>query len=415
MDVIKQKDSKKMLAYFDCIGGISGDMTLGAFIDLGVPVEWLQETLHGISLTGFKLKASSVNKGSIQATQVQVETHLQEHSLNYFGIKELIEASPLSQKVKENSLGAFLKIAEAEAKIHGISIDKVHFHEVGAVDAIVDIVGAALCVEYLKIEKIMASKLPMGRGFVNCQHGKLPVPAPATLSILKGLPVYGIDIDFETVTPTGAAIVTTFAESFEVLPDMIIEKIGYGAGMSDFDPIPNVLRIVLGAEGATQSVFRGDCSTDTIAVVETSVDDMNPEFFGFVMERLFENGALDVYWAPIFMKKNRPGTLIQVLCPIERQDKIIRRILTETTSTGVRHYEMQRVKLQRKMMKLDSSFGQIPVKQIKDFKGELRMVPEYEVCRKIAREKNLPIRVVYDTIAHEARLSLTDQKIEEKK
>ncbi len=410
-----QKDSQKMLAYFDCIGGISGDMTLGAFIDLGVPVEWLQETLHGISLTGFKLKASSVNKGSIQATQVQVETHSQKHSRNYYGIKELIEASPLSLKVKENSLGAFLKIAEAEAKIHGISIDKVHFHEVGAVDAIVDIVGAALCVEYLKIEKIMASKLPMGRGFVNCQHGKLPVPAPATLSILKGIPVYGIDIGFETVTPTGAAIVSTFAESFEVLPDMIIEKIGYGAGMSDFDPIPNVLRIVLGSEGAPQPAFKGDCSTDTIAVVETSVDDMNPEFFGFVMERLFEDGALDVYWTPVFMKKNRPGTLIQVLCPLERQDEIIRRILTETTSTGVRHYEMQRVKLQRKVMKLDSSFGQITVKQIKDLKGEVRMVPEYDVCRKIAREKNLPIRVVYDAIAHDARLSLTGQKIEEEK
>ena len=333
MNMRTPKDSKKMLAYFDCIGGISGDMTLGAFIDLGVPVEWLQETLYGIPLTDFKLKASSVNKGSIQATQVQVETHSQQHSRNYFVIKDLIEASPLSQKVKANSLGAFLKIAAAEAKIHGISIDKVHFHEVGAIDAIVDIVGAALCVEYLKIEKIMASKLPLGRGFVNCQHGKLPVPAPATLSILKGIPVYGIDIGFETVTPTGAAIVSTLAESFEVFPDMIIEKIGYGAGMSDFDPIPNVLRIVLGMEGIPPPAFKRDCLTDTIAVVETSVDDMNPEFFGFVMERLFEDGALDVYWAPVFMKKNRPGTLIQVLCPIERRDEIIRRI-TDKFSDG---------------------------------------------------------------------------------
>jgi len=410
-----QETSKKVFAYLDCIGGISGDMMLGAFIDLGVPVEWLQESLRGIPLTGFDLKISSVNKGSIQATQVQVETYPQKHARNYFEIRELIEASSLSSTVKKISLGAFHKIAAAEAEIHGIAIDQVHLHEVGAVDAIVDIVGAALCVEYLQIEEITASKLPMGRGFVNCQHGQLPVPAPATLSILKGVPVYGVDIDFETVTPTGAALAAMLAETFSTLPDMTIEKIGYGAGMRDFDAIPNVLRIVLGTSPVPRFDLTKNCRTDTIALIETDVDDMNPELFGFVMERLFEGGALDVSWTPVFMKKNRPGTQIQVLCPPERQDEIIACLLTETTSTGVRHSIAQRVKLLRSVKKLESSFGLIAVKQIRALSGEIRMVPEFDACRKIALEKNIPLRVIYETIVHEARLSLSRQKDEEKK
>ncbi|MBW1846790.1 MAG: nickel pincer cofactor biosynthesis protein LarC [Deltaproteobacteria bacterium] len=382
-----------MIAYFDCFSGISGDMTLGAFIDIGVPVKWLKETISAMPLKGFDLTVKEVVRNGISAKSVDVSVAGELPSRNYSKIKSVIENSTLSDNAKNISLTIFEKIADAEATIHKCEKENVHFHEVGAIDSIVDIVGTALCVEYLGITKFMASKIPFGKGFVKCQHGLLPVPAPATLAILKDVPVYGTDIEQELVTPTGAAIITTLTEEFGTIPGMVIEKIGYGAGKNENTTIPNLLRIMIGEERAALN--------DTIDIVETCIDDMNPEIFGYLMDRLFDDGALDVYWIPIFMKKNRPGTMIQVVCSKNKKEKIIHRILTETSTLGVRYYGAQRYMLERDYIEKETSYGLIPIKRVKESDGSFRLVPEYEVCKKIALEKNIPIKVVYEKILNE--------------
>ena len=390
-----------MPAYFDCFSGISGDMTLGALIDLGVPVKWLKETLENIPLTGFDLSLETVFRNGISAKNVYV--HAQDcTSKDYAQIKAIIRNSPLSANVQETTLEIFERIAVAEARIHGRSKEKVHFHETGGIDAIVDIAGTALCIEYLSINKVIASRLPLGTGFVSCRHGILPVPVPATLAILKGIPVYGSGIAFEQVTPTGAAIIATLAESFGDMPEMIIEKTGYGAGKRELESVPNLLRVITG----TLPDVISDTESDTVVVVKTCIDDMNPEIFGFVMDRLFADGALDVYSIPVFMKKNRPGTMLEVLCDRSSQDAVIRRILSETTSLGVRYYEVKRRLLYREHVNIKTSYGVIAVKRIKNPDGGFHMVPEYEVCKKIALEKNIPLKVVYNTIEKEAALNL---------
>lgn len=384
-----------MIAYFDCFCGISGDMTLGAFIDLGVPENWLRDSLEKIPLSGFDLSVSTVSRNGIQAKSVDVRVIDDVKSRDYAEIISMIEKSYLSPNIQQKSLDIFERIAEAEAAIHGCPKENVHFHEVGGIDAVVDIVGTVLCVDYLGIARVISSRIPLGRGFVSCQHGTLPVPAPATLGILKGVPVYGTQIPQEIVTPTGAAIVVALAESFEEIPDMIIEKIGYGAGKRELKPIPNLLRIITGKAFTHQK--------DTITVVETCIDDMNPEVFGFLMDRLFDHGALDVYWIPIFMKKNRPGTMVQVLCPEDCREIVIDCILSETTSLGVRYYDAKRRVLARESVLMETAYGEIAVKRIIAPDGSIRMAPEYEVCRKIALEKNMPIRIVYDTILQSLR------------
>jgi len=391
-----------MLAYFDCFCGISGDMTLGAFIDIGVPLSWLKDSLTKLPLKDFDLSAESIFRSGIKAQGVHVITKNTSRSRHYAEIKDLVKNSPLPKKVKEKSLEIFERLAIAEAEIHGQPKEKVHFHELGGIDAIVDIVGTALCLEYLGIEKVVASRIPLGNGFVSCQHGTLPVPAPATLSILKGTPVYGTEIPYELVTPTGAAIITSLADSFENIPDMIVEKTGYGAGKRELKTIPNLLRIIIG----TPANHISDYQKDRISVVETCIDDMNPEFFGFLMDRLFEEGALDVYLIPVFMKKNRPGTMIQVLCVEDRKKSIINRILSETTSLGVRYYDVQRTKLVRENITIKTSYGDVQIKRIKDPNGSVRLVPEYEVCKKIAIEKGIPLKIVYDTIIKETNKNL---------
>ncbi|MGB5992055.1 MAG: nickel pincer cofactor biosynthesis protein LarC [Desulfobacterales bacterium] len=387
-----------MIAYFDCFSGISGDMTLGAFFDLGVPVEWLQDRLETLPLTGFEVLVETVFRNGIQAKSVEVRVKDDTTSRHYEDITSIIEKSPLSPEVKQRSLDIFERIADAEALIHGCPREKVHFHEVGGIDALVDIVGTALCVDYLEIDTIIASQIPVGSGFVTCQHGILPVPAPATLAILKGVPIYGTKIPHELVTPTGAAIIATLAESFEEMPDMIIEKIGYGAGKRELESQPNLLRIILGTEITNSEKGVGVYQTDQIVIIETCIDDMNPEVFGFLMERLFEKGALDVYWIPIFMKKNRPGTMVQVLCPEDCREVLMACILSESSSLGVRYYHAKRRMLGRERIMVKTVYGEIAVKRIAELDGSSRIVPEYEICKKIALEKNLPIRVVYDTI-----------------
>ncbi len=383
-----------MLAYFDCFSGISGDMTLGALIALGVPPDWLENNLSSIPLEGFDLAVTGQSRNGISAKSVSVHLADESASRNYSQIKSLIEQSPLSENVKSNSLKIFEKIAKAESGIHNTPLERVHFHELGGVDALVDIVGAALCLEYLEISEVISSPLPFGRGFTVCRHGRIPLPAPATVQILKGVPVYGTDIPFELVTPTGAAIIAVMASSFGPLPEMKIINSGYGAGQRNLETQPNLLRIITGKNNE-------DYDKDEVIVVETSIDDMNPEIFGFLIERLFEDGALDVLFIPVFMKKNRPGTMVQTLCEKHNFNQIINRILSETTSTGIRHYKVKRAKLKRKSVILKTSLGAVQAKAILHPDGVERIAPEYEACRKIALEKNIPVRVVYDTALKE--------------
>jgi len=387
-----------MLAYFDCFSGISGDMTLGAMIDLGVPVDWLQDELSRLPLTGFQMTATPVVRHGIEATGVSVDIQETGHSINFKDIKNLLENCDLADKVKSKSMAVFERLARAEADIHGCAMQEVHFHEVGGIDAIVDIVGTALCMEKLGITAVMSSPLPVGSGFVDCQHGRLPVPAPATVEILKDVPIYGADVDCELVTPTGAAIIASLAQRFGRIPAMHVQKIGYGAGQREVPDRPNLLRVMAGSPADTTAGM----SSDQIVVLEACIDDMNPEFFGFIMERLFADGALDVYWLPVHMKKNRPGTLIQVLCQDADRDRLIQRLLSETTSLGVRYYRTARKRLARELVIIQTSFGETPVKRVRELDGSERLVPEYDFCREIALKRNLPLRVVYDIITREA-------------
>jgi len=389
------------IAYFDCFSGISGDMTVGALLDSGVPLEWLQEQLLELPLDGFSLSAKSVSFHGIQARHFKVSVLGDPIHRHYDDITSMIENCSLSSRVRQTSLSIFDQVAEAESRIHGVEKANVHFHEVGAIDSIVDIVGTALCLEYLGIDAIISSKIPLGKGFVACQHGILPIPAPATLEILKDVPVYGSGIFEEMVTPTGAAIIKALAKDFTDIPPMTIEKVAYGAGSRDLPKRPNLLRVLTGQAHVLSDESPQEPLGDTVLVIETCVDDMNPEIFGYLMDRLFEDGALDVYWIPVFMKKNRPGTLIQVVCDMDTKATVINRILSETTSTGVRFHPLHRAKLIREIVSVSTVFGDVLMKKITDPAGNTRLVPEYESCKKIALARNIPIKKVYELIDRE--------------
>jgi pyridinium-3,5-bisthiocarboxylic acid mononucleotide nickel chelatase len=391
-----------MMAYFDCFSGISGDMTLGALIDLGVPLPWLKEAIAALPLSGFDITAADVEYNGIKAKRVEVHAHGEHHHRHYSDIRTLIEKSPLPEQVRGTALSIFRRLAEAEAGVHGCTPEEVHFHEVGAVDAIVDVVGSALGLHRLGVTEAAASAIPNGRGFVVCRHGRLPIPAPATVAILKGIPTYGADADYELTTPTGAAIVSTVAKKFGPMPLLAAAGIGYGAGHRNLEPGPNLLRVVIGEAAEIPSDNGNNFKQDLIVVVESSIDDMNPEIFGFLMDRLFEEGALDVAWIPIQMKKNRPGTLLQALCRKEKLGDVARCILSESSSLGVRYHEVSRYILERDNVTIDSSFGPISMKRVSYPQGEVRLVPEFDVCRLIALERGLPLRTVYDTIIRDA-------------
>ena len=390
-----------MRAYFDCFSGISGDMTLGAFIDLGVSVDRLQQDLSSLSVESFELSVSPVERHGIRAMRCEVVTEKKGRARTYADIRELIAASGLPEGTKKTALSIFHAIAVAEAGIHGCPVEAVHFHEVGALDSIVDIVGCALCLEYLDIKDVSASALPQGHGFVECRHGRLPLPAPATLSLLKDIPVYGVDIDGELVTPTGAAIVATLGQNFGPMPSMKVGAVGYGAGQRIYPNHPNLLRIVVGTP-STADTEQHHYRVDSVQVIETTIDDMNPEIYGYLMEQLFANGALDVYWIPVFMKKNRPGTLVQVLCHTSRTDKLCDIIFNESTTIGVRISTARRRILPRETITLSLSVGRVAVKRIDLPGGETRWAPEYEVCRRVAKEKGISVRGAYELIAREA-------------
>ncbi len=391
-----------MLAYFDCFSGISGDMTLGALINLGVPLKYLEDRLNSLPLSDFDITVTPVHQKGIRAMSVSVGVYGDQAARNFADIRSLIENCPLSERIKSSSLQIFKKLATSEAHIHSCSSEDEHFFEVGGTDTIVGIVGTAIGLDYLGINNIVASHIPLGKGFVTGSHGKFPLPAPATLSILKGVPVYGTDIPRELVTPSGAAIVVTLAEAFGTLPDMTITGVGYGAGQPEVKGVPNLLRIITGAQSDIAAGWPDGIQEDQIYILETCIDDMNPELFGYLMDRLFADGALDVYWIPVYMKKNRPGTLLQVLGYPDDKDILIRRILSETTTLGVRYYESRRRLLWRERFEVKTTYGYIPVKRVKDLQGNFRIVPEYDVCQKIAREQNIPLRMVYDTIIRES-------------
>jgi len=392
-----------MIAYFDIFSGISGDMTLGAFIDLGVPVKWVEQKLSTV-LSGFKIETSVVKKNHIKATDITVNIVDQhEMSRNYKNIKTLIKKSSLPEKVKTHSLSAFKKIAGAESHIHDKDIETIHFHEIGGIDSIVDIIGSFLCVEYLGIKKIFASVVPLGSGSIDCSHGQIPVPAPATLGILKNIPVKPSDATTEIVTPTGAAIISTLASSFGIMPEMTIKKIGYGSGKKDTgSSLPNLLRIVLGEPVVNQTENSITVQKETVYVVNTNIDDMSPEISGFLMEVLFDNKALDVCYIPVQMKKNRPGIQIEVICKKEALDNIINTILTETTSIGVRYHECKRDSLVRQNTIAETRFGKLQVKKIVGLDNSVRFIPEYEVAKEVAIKKQIPLKDVYNQILSDA-------------
>ena len=391
-----------MLAYFDCFSGISGDMVLGALLHLGVPRDWLQEQLGELKLEGFRLEVEQVHRSGIGALHVDVVCEAERKERSFGEIKRLIEAADLSRRSKGDSLLIFKRLAEAEAAIHGCEVEAVHFHEVGAVDAIVDIVGAVLGLDYLGVTEVHASRLPLGTGFVDCRHGRIPVPAPATVALLKNVPVVGTDIQAELVTPTGAAILTELARSFGAYPPMRIDRSGYGAGLRELNPGPNLLRIVLGGHDKAGRDTPEGYQQDRVWVLETAIDDMTPEVLSYCVERLMGDGALDVLQFPVYMKKNRSGTVLQVICRPEQKEALLQRLLAESSTLGVRHYRTDRRKLARESATISTSFGEIAVKRILLPQGGVRFAPEFEVCRRIALEYDLPLQQVYDRIAAEA-------------
>ena len=373
------------ILYFDCFSGVSGDMTLAAFLDLGLPLEKLQEEMKKLALENCSLEVHPGSRSGIAALGLEVKVGpREEHHRHFFQIREMILKSKLAPEVKEISLAVFQRLAEAEARVHKKTVEEIHFHEVGAVDSIVDIVGTAIGVHYFKPDKIYASELPMGRGFVQCQHGRLPLPAPATVEVLKGYPVKSVNMEGELVTPTGAAIVAALSSKASPFPSMIVEKIGYGMGKREFPDRPNLLRLVLGE--ASESYL-----TDRAVVLESNLDDMNPEFYDYLMERLFQKGALDVALSPLQMKKNRPGTLLRVIAEEKDAEALSELILRESTTLGVRSFSVDRKKLPREVREVETRYGKVRVK----VSGEIRFQPEYDDCRRIAREKGVPIQEVY--------------------
>lgn len=390
------------IAYFDCYSGISGDMILGALVDLGVDLKEIRAGLKSLGLSrGYEIKSRIVKRGLISGVKVDVvlKPVRRPHSRNFKDIKALIGQSELPPTVKSSAVEIFKRIAKAEAKVHHTSMDKVHFHEVGAVDSIVDIVGGVIGIEMLDVERIFSSPLNVGEGFVECAHGTLPVPAPATLRLLEGIPCFSTGIKKELVTPTGAGMIGFFAEKFQSLPEMKILKTGYGAGDHVIEKSPNLLRVILGE-------MAGEGTAETLTMVETNIDDMNPEFYEHVMELLFKAGAVDVIFTPVIMKKNRPAVQLSVITPSEKKEKIAHILLSETSTFGVRYYEVNRVTLDREIQTIKTPHGPMKVKVGSLDGGILKVSPEYDDCKKIARREKLPIKTVYEEVK-----KLAEQKI----
>jgi len=377
-----------VIAYFDCFSGISGDMLLGALVDAGLAIEDLRADLARLPLSGYEISATRVSKGGLAATLVSVKAEQAPAHRRLHDILDILARADLPGEVTHPARKVFERLAAAEARVHGHAVEEVHFHEVGAVDAIVDIVGAFCGLRRLGIEEVYASALPLGGGWVDTAHGRLPVPAPATVELLRGVPTYGGPVDAELVTPTGAAILTTICRKFGSMPPMTMAAVGWGAGTRDL-PQPNLLRLFLG-EPSKQP------REQQLAMIETNIDDMSAELFGYVMERLLEAGALDVYYTPIVMKKSRPATLVSVLCEPPLVGALTEMLFRETTTLGLRVTEVSRRCLDREWRELQTQYGPVRVK-IGWLNDEiLNIAPEYEDCARIAREKGIPVKLVYE-------------------
>lgn len=464
------------ILYYDCFSGISGDMNLGALIDLGVPKDYLIMELEKLNISGYEIEVSEDNRKGITGTKVKVKldcecdsgshygddknhghehhhhhehsehhnhergqehnhqndkahhhhdnnqveghnhhhmdeahnihhqhtehlhTHDNEHHQhrNLKDIEAIINNSQLNDNVKKLSLKMFLKVAEAEAKIHGKPLMEVHFHEVGAVDSIVDIIGSAIGLDYLKVDKVLSASVELGGGFVKCAHGLFPVPAPATAEILKGIPVKLGAVPVETTTPTGAAILAATVDEFTDKKEFVVNKIAYGIGQRD-TVIPNVLRVYLGEIHEAAADTEG-CEEEEAFILECNIDDMNPELYDYTIERLFELGAMDVFMTPIIMKKGRPGIKLSVLCSVEKEVSMTKLLLKETTTLGVRKYKVHKTMLKREFSTVKTSFGEIRVKTSLLNGERIKAKPEYEDCKRVAKENNISISLVYEEV-----------------
>jgi len=422
---------KMKILYYDCFSGISGDMNLGALLDLGIDEKYLIEELSKLNLSGYEIKVSNGSRKGIEGTKVDVMLqehchedehhhdhshdgnegkHIHEHKSNNHShhdqrnledIQKIIEGSELSLKVKQLSMKIFMKVAQAEAKVHGKPLYEIHFHEVGAVDSIVDIVGAAICLIYLNVDKVMSSSIELGGGFVKCAHGLIPVPAPATVEILKGIPVKLGAVPFETTTPTGAAILAATVDEFKDNNKFIVNKVGYGIGNRDTE-IPNVLRVMLVEEDNLSNTSKVEDKGEVFQeIVECNIDDMNPELYECIIDKLFTCGALDVYLTPIIMKKGRPGVKLSVLCNEYKIETIKEALFKETTTFGVRNFKVQKTMLHREFIKVNTSYGEITVKEAY-YKGEkIKSKLEYEECKKIAEDIGISARTIYEALKKE--------------
>lgn len=389
-----------VIAYFDCFSGISGDMALGALLSAGAPIDKLLDGLKTLPLSGWDLKVEQVRKGAIMANSVSVITNEHHPERKLKDIELIIKSSELPEIVKEKSLAVFRLLAQAEAKVHGISVDEVHFHEVGAVDSIIDIVGVVYALHLLSVQEIYSSALPFSRGRTRTDHGELPIPAPATMELLCGVPTYPLDIEAELVTPTGAALLKGLTKSFGTIPPFTPQKVGYGAGKKDL-PFPNVLRVIIGEMPNDITLER-----ERLTVIETNLDDMTGELVGFVMERLFEAGARDVWITPVQMKKNRPAVVLSVLCDSPTVTNILQILFRETTTLGVRIQEVERLYLPREFVEVETPYGVVRVKVAKLGNEIVNISPEYEDCRRIALERKVPMKKVMSiaiNIAHQKR------------
>jgi uncharacterized protein (TIGR00299 family) protein len=378
------------IAYLDCASGISGDMTLAALVDAGVPLAEVQAGLDSLGIAGLRLETTEVKKKGFRALLLTVH-HEPEHAHRHVHhITEMIEASALSERQKALAQRIFERLGEAEAKVHGTTIRKVHFHEVGAVDSIADIVGGVIALDLLGVERIVASPVPTGRGFIEIAHGRCSIPAPATAELLAGIPLAASDVEAELTTPTGAAILSVLVQSYGPVPPMTIERIGYGAGQRDLEQQANLLRLIVG------QTSDGSGAAEQLWMVQTNLDDASGELVGYCAERLWEAGALDVYMMPIQMKKNRPGVVLSVLCELISVENIEAILFAETTTLGVRRWPVSRRKLERRAHLVATPWGPVEGKLAIAPGRSPTFSPEYEACRRVAIEHRVPLRVVME-------------------
>jgi uncharacterized protein (TIGR00299 family) protein len=378
--------------YFDCFAGASGDMILGAMVAAGVDPGALREQLSRLNVEGFKIDFETTDRAGLSATYARVET-VHEHKHRHLAdIRTIIENSGVTDAVKQLSLRIFTRLAEAEARVHNEPIEKVHFHEVGALDAIVDVVGASICFDLMKIDRFVSSPLHVGSGMVDMAHGRFPIPPPAVTELLRGVPFYSGDIKGELLTPTGAAIITTVCQDYGPIPRIKTDSTGYGAGTREYENFSNVLRVLIG------ETELADAASERLWMLETNLDDASPQIVGHVMDRVFELGALDCYFTPVQMKKNRPGVLLSVLCKPDDKEAVMKLLFTETTTLGIRSYEVERRALRRSLARVETQYGPIDVK-VAHLNGRVvNEMPEFEQCRQAANAAGVPLKTVEEAV-----------------